>query len=302
MTRVVIVGAGIVGAACAYYCAHAGLDVTVLERQAVAAGTTGAGEGNVLLSDKAPGPELTLAQRSTELWLEIAETLGAETFELDRKGGLVVATSAAALTALGAFAAEQTAAGVTSEPLDPAGLLGAEPHLAADLAGGRYYPQDLQVQPMLAAARLLATSGAVLRLGCEVHGLRLSGGRITGVHTSAGPVAADHVINAAGTWSGQLSEQFAAPVPVLPRRGFVLVTEPLPPLIRHKVYTADYVAERRLSRRRAADLVGDRGHSGRHRAHRCEPRARRLRPHGLAAGRADARRTRPSASSRCWRR
>jgi glycine/D-amino acid oxidase-like deaminating enzyme len=242
MTRVVIVGAGIVGAACAYYCARAGLDVTVLERQAVAAGTTGAGEGNILLSDKAPGPELTLARRSTELWLELAETLGVQSLELDRKGGVVVATSAAALTALTAFAAGQTADGVPSEALDPAALLAAEPHLATDLAGGRYYPQDLQVQPMLAAARLLAASGATVRLGCEVYGPQIDGGGITGVRTSTGPVAADHVVNAAGTWGGALSERFGAPVPVLPRRGFVLVTEPLPPLIRHKVYTADYVA------------------------------------------------------------
>jgi glycine/D-amino acid oxidase-like deaminating enzyme len=50
------------------------------------------------------------------------------------------------------------------------------------------------------------------------------------------------VINATGTWGGALSAAFGAPVPVLPRRGFVLVTEPLPHLVRHKVYTADYVA------------------------------------------------------------
>ena len=90
MTRVVVVGAGIVGAACAYYCARAGLDVTVLDRQSVAAGTTGAGEGNILLSDKGPGPELILARRSTDLWLELAASLGAGAFELDRKGGLVL--------------------------------------------------------------------------------------------------------------------------------------------------------------------------------------------------------------------
>ncbi len=242
MTRVVVVGAGIVGAACAYYCARAGLDVTVLDRQSVAAGTTGAGEGNILLSDKGPGPELILARRSTDLWLELAASLGAGAFELDRKGGLVVATSETALTALTAFAAEQADSGVTSEPLDGSGLRELEPQLAGDLAGGRHYPQDLQVQPMLAAARLLAASGATLRLGCDVLGLQLSGGRISGVQTSTGLVAADHVVNAAGTWGGELSERFGAPVPVLPRRGFVLVTEPLPPLIRHKVYTADYVA------------------------------------------------------------
>ena len=59
---VAVVGAGIVGAACALACVRRGLSVVVLERQTVASGTTGAGEGNLLLSDKLPGPELDLLQ------------------------------------------------------------------------------------------------------------------------------------------------------------------------------------------------------------------------------------------------
>jgi glycine/D-amino acid oxidase-like deaminating enzyme len=62
------------------------------------------------------------------------------------------------------------------------------------------------------------------------------------VRTSAGDFAAGWVVNAAGTWGGEVAALAGAPIPVLPRRGFVLVTEPLPPLIRHKVYTADYMA------------------------------------------------------------
>jgi D-hydroxyproline dehydrogenase subunit beta len=47
---------------------RAGLKVAVIERGAVAAGTTAAGEGNILVSDKEPGPELELAQLSVRLW------------------------------------------------------------------------------------------------------------------------------------------------------------------------------------------------------------------------------------------
>jgi glycine/D-amino acid oxidase-like deaminating enzyme len=57
----VVIGAGIVGAACAHYLATAGLRVLVVDRGQVAGGTTGAGEGNILVSDKEPGPELDLA-------------------------------------------------------------------------------------------------------------------------------------------------------------------------------------------------------------------------------------------------
>jgi glycine/D-amino acid oxidase-like deaminating enzyme len=242
---VVIVGAGIVGAACAFYGARAGLEITVLDRGAVAAGTTGAGEGNLLLSDKEAGPELALALRSSVLWNELGDEVGGASFELERKGGVVVAGSTAGLAALRAFAGEQRALGVQSEPLDQAQLHEAEPHLSRALAGGAFYPADMQVQPMLAAASLLAAArryGAAVRTGVEVTGSVLTGGRLSGVGTSEGVVPADYVVNATGTWGGQVSARLGAEVPVLPRRGFVLVTEPLPRVIRHKVYSADYVA------------------------------------------------------------
>jgi D-hydroxyproline dehydrogenase subunit beta len=73
---VVVVGAGIVGSACAYFLARAGLTVAVVERGTVASGTTGAGEGNILVSDKEPGPELELARLSNRLWGELGEELG----------------------------------------------------------------------------------------------------------------------------------------------------------------------------------------------------------------------------------
>jgi glycine/D-amino acid oxidase-like deaminating enzyme len=62
------------------------------------------------------------------------------------------------------------------------------------------------------------------------------------VQTTQGSLSARWVINAAGTWGGEIAALAGAPVPVLPRRGFILVTEPLPAVVRHKVYSADYVA------------------------------------------------------------
>ncbi len=121
-----------------------------------------------------------------------------------------------------------------------------EPHLAGGLAGGMHYPQDQQVQPVLAAAALLhgaAAHDAEIRSGVEVTGaVTARDGTLAGVHTSAGPLLADVVVNAAGTWGGTVATMLGGPVPVQPRRGFVLVTEPLPRVVRHKVYSADYVA------------------------------------------------------------
>ncbi|RPK90055.1 MULTISPECIES: FAD-dependent oxidoreductase [Streptomyces] len=242
--KVVVVGAGIVGAACAFHAAAAGLDVTVLDRGPVGAGTTSRGEGNILLSDKEPGPELELARLSRDLWDEAGEELGAEAVEFEAKGGLVVASTPDALTALHAFAARQAAAGVRTEPVERVRDL--EPHAAPGLPGGVHYPQDAQVQPVLAAAGLLRAAvrrGARTRTGEAAAAVTGADGRITGVRTADGTVLpADAVVNAAGTWGGEVGRRLGVPVEILPRRGFVLVTEPLPPMIRHKVYSADYVA------------------------------------------------------------
>lgn len=243
---VLVAGAGVVGAACAYYCAAAGLRVAVLDRGGVAGGTTSGGEGNILVSDKELGAELDLALLSVRLWAELGELFGPEALELEHKGGVVVAQSADAAAGLAKLAAEQRSHGVESVDLTPDEVAELEPNLTRDVTAGACYPQDKQVQPMLAAGELLRQAGrlgATLHTGTEVRAFRRGAdGSFAGVRTNRGDFSAGWFVNAAGTWGGEISELAGAPIPVLPRRGFVLVTEPLPRVIRHKVYTADYVA------------------------------------------------------------
>ncbi|MFG2001847.1 NAD(P)/FAD-dependent oxidoreductase [Spirillospora sp. NPDC048911] len=243
--RVVVLGAGIIGAACARELARAGHAVTVLDRGGPAAATTSHGEGNVLVSDKGPGPELELAQLSRRLWPEIiAGRPGARAVEWEPKGGIVVATTEAGARELGRFAAGQRAAGVVAEPMDAAALAAVEPHVTRDFAAAVHYPEDAQVQPAGAASALLAgafRAGAELRTGCEVLSAVVRGGRVTAVRTSSGTFEADVFVNAAGPWAGELARRLGAPIGVRPRRGEVLVTAPLPPTVFHKVYDADYV-------------------------------------------------------------
>lgn len=238
-----VVGSGMVGAACALYAARAGLDVILVDRGPVAGGTTGAGEGNLLVSDKEPGPELQLALLSARLWGELAQELG-PAVEYEPKGGLVVASTPASLTALAELAGGQRAAGVSAVHVQADQLHELEPYLAHGLAGGVLYPQDAQVMPTLAAAHLVRASGARLETGRTViRVLRDTAGAVRGVRTDRGDILAPAVVNAAGTWGAEVAALAGVRLPVLPRRGFVLVTEPLPRRVRHKVYAADYVAD-----------------------------------------------------------
>ena len=217
MTRVAVIGAGIVGAACALACALRGLSVTVYERGGLVAGTTGSGEGNILVSDKAPGPELDLALRSNEIWREWEPLLDRHVpggIELERKGGLIVTRTATAIpVGIGTL-------------VDQTRVRELEPDISPDITSGVFFPQDMQVQPARAAVAMLAAArelGAAVRLRTPV--------------TSLGDLDADAIVNATGAWASQ----FGVAVRVEPRRGFILVTEPLPIRIRHKVYSADYL-------------------------------------------------------------
>lgn len=243
---VVVVGAGIIGAACAFYLARAGATVTVLDAGPIAGGTSSAGEGNVLISDKPPGPELDLALRSRDLWDELAAELGAGSIELESKGGLMVAATGAGLARVADLARAHRAAGVEVAVLAPEQLRDYEPRLAAGLAGGTYYPRDAQVQPMLATAELLAASGAQVRCGERVLSVEVAGGAVTGVRLADGVLATGAVVNATGVAAGDLAASVGGRLPIEPRRGFILVTEPLAsareqPPIRRKVYAAEYV-------------------------------------------------------------
>lgn len=246
-TRAVVIGAGVVGAACARELSLAGFGVVVLDRGRPAGGTTSHGEGNLLVSDKGPGAELALARLSARLWPEIVAGLGpraAAATEYDPKGGIVVATTEAGAGALTAFAAGQVAAGVRTETLSAAELAAAEPALTREFTAAVRYPEDAQVQPAGAALALLGSAlehGASLRAGTEVTGAIVHNGRIAGVRVPGEVLEADVVVNAAGPWSGEVSARLGAPIAVRPRRGEVLVTTPMPGVVRHKVYDADYV-------------------------------------------------------------
>ncbi len=241
--KVVVVGAGIVGAAIARELAMAGVSVVVLDRSASAGGTSAAGEGNLLVSDKGPGAELSLALRSLTLWRsllpEVADTF--PSIEYETKGGLVVATTDAGAAALRAFADLQRTAGVSAAEVDG---LDYEPDLNSAHTAAIFYPQDAQVQPAIATEALLAVArrhGASVRQGVEVLGPLRGGDRLTGVATSGGDVSGDHVVVAAGPWSGEVARRLGVELPVRPRRGTILVTTRMRQRIRHKVYDADYV-------------------------------------------------------------
>ena len=186
---VIVVGAGVVGASCAYYLASAGAHVKLLDRSFVASGSSGACEGNVLAWDKELERELPLALRSAAQWERLAQELP-DDFEYDRKGSVVVAETEKELAASAERAQTLAVLGVKGEVLDAAALRREEPYAAHDLPGGVLYPGDAQLEPRLATAALVnaaVAKGASLTIERSVDRLlRGRDGRVAGIETSGG--------------------------------------------------------------------------------------------------------------------
>ncbi len=241
---VVIIGSGLVGACCADELSAVGFSVVVVDRGNLTSGTTASGEGNILVSDKPPGPELELARLSRRRWVELADELP-EDIEFDEKGGVVVAPDEASAAGLADLAAQQRSVGIQAVEATGDDLQQLEPHITPDLALGMHYPEDCQVQPILASAALLrrarrrgaAVLGQTVVTGIEVDAVR----RVRAVTTTRGTIATPWVVNAAGPWSGEVAALAGLHLPIEPRRGHILVTEPRGRLINHKVYDASYV-------------------------------------------------------------
>ena len=242
---VVVVGAGVVGAACAYHLASAGVRVRLVDRSFIASGSSGACEGNVLQWDKELERELPLAMRSANLWEQLAAELP-DDFEYDRKGSVVVAETEEEMIASAERARVLTALGVIGEVLDPEALRREEPHAALDLPGGVLYPGDAQLEPRLATAAL---ARAAVRMGAEVQLetevvriVRDASGRAVAVETTKGTIPCGAVVVASGVWTTHVLETCGLSVPVTPRKGQIVVLERSPVVFRRKLSEAGYVA------------------------------------------------------------
>jgi hypothetical protein len=175
---IVIVGAGIVGAACAAACARGGLTVLVLDRGPIGGGTTAAGMGHVVVMDDSPA-QFALTSCSRRLWHETASRLPADV-EYDPCGTLWVAADAEEMAEVHRKAAFYRERKVKVEILDGPAVAQAEPNLRPGMAGGLLVIEDAVVYPPGAARFFLedaaaATGRIEVRPGVSVTTLNTDG-------------------------------------------------------------------------------------------------------------------------------
>lgn len=231
----IIVGAGIVGAACAAECARAGLKVLVLDRGPIGGGTTGAGMGHLVVMDDSEA-QFALTSYSVSLWHQLAPRLPLDV-EYDPCGTLWLAADEEEMTEVHRKQKYYCDRGVRVEVLDATAVHRAEPNLRPGMAGGLRVVNDAVLYPPRAAAFLMAAAkekGAELRSGTPVKGFLPEGG----VSLQDGSkLSAGLSLNATGPWSPELTPG----LPVRKRKGHLVITDRYRGFVHHQIVELGYL-------------------------------------------------------------
>lgn len=230
----VVIGAGIVGAACAEALTRAGLSVAIVEPHVVGGGTSAAGMGHILVLDDSDA-RFALTSYSRRLWLERAAELPAKA-DFARIGTVWIAADGedyAAAKAKHEFAQKR---GFRTELLDARRLYELEPNLRPGLLGGLRVLDDAIVYTPLAARWLVdeaCRAGATLLSGASAAEIR-DGSLLL---ADGSELPAGVIVNAAGTAASALTPE----VPVAPKKGHLVVTEPRPGFLHHELIELAYL-------------------------------------------------------------
>ena len=231
---VVIVGAGIVGAACADEFARRGLRVAVVDRDVVGSGATAAGMGHIVVMDDSEA-QFALTRYSQRLWQLLREELPAEV-EYDQCGTIWVAADEEEMAEVRRKHDFYADRGVPTEILDAKRLKQSEPNLRDGLQGGLLVPEDAVLYPPCAARFLMQRAqqrGAELVLGASLSAL--SKGRV--LLSDGLQLSAEIIVNAAGAWSAELTPG----IDVKKRKGHLVITDRYPAFLRHQLVELGYL-------------------------------------------------------------
>ena len=238
---VVVIGAGVVGCSVAYYLAREGVNVTVLEREAIGSGASAHATGSLSLlgAEFSPGASFEMARASYSEFVQIVPELESATgmdLLYQRRPSLRLALDDEEADLIKSLMVWQQPH-VRMRWIDAQEVHSIEPRLSPSIIGAVYEDESAQLDSY--RFNLALGRGAELKdaniLYREVTGLVSSGPAISGVKTASGDIHCSAVVVAAGTWSRAFSPWLDFPVPVKPMKGERLLLdypgEPLPVLI-----------------------------------------------------------------------
>lgn len=229
----VVVGGGILGLASAYYLRQRGVDVNLLEKSSLGAGSTDRANGGIRAQFSSP-VSAKLSLESMAVWERFEETFGVD-IGYRRPGYLFLAREDATAEQFKQNVARQRRVGVDARFLGPSKAEERCPELCADeFVGAAYSPDDGIADPHLALqgfAQAAMEAGVDVQTRTEVVDvLQDADGTVTGVRTKSEHIDADFVVNAAGPWASRIGRMAGLDLPVSPKRRKLAVVDPETPV------------------------------------------------------------------------
>uniref|UniRef100_A0A7V4XUB9 FAD-binding oxidoreductase n=1 Tax=Acidobacterium capsulatum TaxID=33075 RepID=A0A7V4XUB9_9BACT len=230
---VLILGGGIVGAACAMECASAGMSVIVVETDVVGGGATAAGMGHIVIMDDSP-EQLALTHYSRQLWNDLATQLPSEV-EYEKTGTIWVAANEEEMQEVARKHALYAQRGLSLRILDAGELAQEEPNLRPGLSGGLLVEDDAVIYPPCAALYFLQRArerGARL---ISQKAVKASQGQVS-LH-NGDTLTAPRIVNALGASAAIITPD----LPIRPRKGHLAITDRAPGFVRHQLVELGYI-------------------------------------------------------------
>lgn len=243
-TEVAIIGGGIIGASIAYFLGKNGLDAMVIEKGELAGGTSSRCDGNILAIDKDPGFDSQMSRVSQQIIADLSRELSLP-FEYRAPGSILVCETDEEMEAAQQWVDRQKALGLPFRMLDRADLRQESAYLADDLPGGLECATDSTVNPYMLTYSLFEQArkdGVRIHTWTEVTAITKD--PKTGefkISTNSGQIFARNIVNAAGVWAPYIGKMVNLDIPVVPRKGHLIVASRQVPVGLRKVMEFGYL-------------------------------------------------------------
>ena len=224
----IIIGGGIMGVSTAYFLAKRGQrDIVLLEKDLLAQASTGLCVGGIRQQFSHPA-NILLSQETIHLLQHFQEEFHTD-IDFHQVGYLFLTKDPRTWEDFGKSVEIQRRQGVPVEVLPPEEVNHRWPYIAGkDLMGGIFGPEDGYVDPYdvtMAIANRVRKMGISIRERTKALGIRLKNGRVRGVETAQGFIAANFVVNTGGAWGGEIGKMAGVVLPVQPFRRQVFITK-----------------------------------------------------------------------------
>ena len=265
-SEVVVIGGGIAGASAACHLAEHGRSITLLERGEIASEASGVNAGGIgaLGWGHVPNLESCLTMGSIQIFRSLQLDHGYD-IEFRASGALQAIQTTEQYEYARDHVLSLKSRGYSVKLLTVNEARSIEPELNPELAGAVYFPLRAQADPEKATRAFAAAAahlGAQVLTGLEVTGItRLADGTYR-VVCSEETHNAKQLVLAAGAWCGPLGEMLGLRIPIVPVRGQMWATEPLPPRVFHSLSAAESSLHWKTSPGNDSDLPPELTHQG----------------------------------------